>query len=484
MISSTATTVRISPLPMRIVAAWNAVATRWNPVAVIAVACLVLAGPLIVFRGYNSHEGLAVTVARTMLETGNWLAPHMYNVRYIESPELQARIIAAVSAPFGGVTQISARLSSFLFLAGGCFLIYGLLRKVAASIPAALFGVALFLACPLVMRLYVSLTPDMPLAVLLFAAFVLWWNGHSQGSVTFGRWLAIGVVLALAAMVKGPEPVGYFGLGIGVFVLVKRVWREIPGLILAGVICIIPVALWAASIFTPGDQVDWAAFMRLSHPHATFYGPLPGLVHAVAEMLPAMLAAAAFLVSRGFRDKKFEPPDLVAALSSYAFVAAIFVLFWPAGSTPRYFLPMVLPLCVFGGLGYDQLNARRPQIVAPLLALTAALLTYAVAYAAASPFFPQQFRQSQVEGARVSALVQAAPGPVYWFGDVALNLLPYLPGPIANAAPDELAVIPGPAWIIMTDADAETLLARRPEKLHVVMPLGELGQWRLLRLDP
>jgi hypothetical protein len=30
---------------------------------------------------------------------------------------------------------------------------------------------------------------------------------------------------------------------------------------------------------------------------------------------------------------------------------------------------------------------------------------------------------------------------------------------------------------------AEVLLARRPEKLHAVMPLGEKRQWRLLRLD-
>ena len=79
-------------------------------------------------------------------------------------------------------------------------------------------------------------------------------------------------------------------------------------------------------------------------------------------------------------------------------------------------------------------------------------------------------------------LIEAAPGRIYWYGDVALNTLPYLPGHILNASLDELATMPGPAWIIITGDDANTLLARRPGALHVAMPLGERDQWQLLRL--
>jgi 4-amino-4-deoxy-L-arabinose transferase-like glycosyltransferase len=477
-------TLRTSAVPDRIVATWNAVSTRWNPVVVIVLACAVVAGPLIFFRGYNAHEGLAVSIARTTLETGNWLVPHMYNMRYIESPTLQSRIIAAFSVPFGAVNQITARVPSFLFLLFGCFLIYGLLRKVAASVPAALLAVALFLACPLTMRLYVSVTPDLPLAVLLFFAFVLWWNGYAKGTISFGRWLSIGFVLALAGMVKGPEPVAYFALGIGLFVLITRSWWQIPGLLMAGVICVTPFVLWLAAIFTPGDQADWAAFMRLSHPRAAFYGPVMALLHTLADTLPAALAAAVFLISRAFREKSLVRPGFVPALACYAFVAAVFILFWPAGSTPRYYFPLVLPLCVFGGLGYDQLSAWRADIVAPILVLTGALLVYAFGYAVAAPLLPMQFRHEKVQAEQAAALVQAAPATIYPSGDVALNILPYLPGRILYASLDELAKVPGPAWMIMSNDDAATLLARRPGDLHIVMPLGEGDQWRLLRLDP
>ena len=65
---------------LRLVGAWNAFATRYNPFALIAVACAVLTGPLIFFRGYNSDEGLAVSIARTALEDGEWLVPHVFNI--------------------------------------------------------------------------------------------------------------------------------------------------------------------------------------------------------------------------------------------------------------------------------------------------------------------------------------------------------------------------------------------------------------------
>ncbi|MGC2460187.1 MAG: glycosyltransferase family 39 protein, partial [Steroidobacteraceae bacterium] len=216
-------------IAQRIVAAWHALGTRLSPVAVIIVAWAVLSVPLIFFRGYNSDEGLTVSIARTALENGDWLHQYTFNVRWVDSPRLLAWIIAAISEPFGHVSQIAARLPIVLFLLCGCLLIYVLLRKVGAGVAAALFGTALFLACPLVMRGYVMITADMPLAVLLFLAFVLWWSGYAKGSVSVGRWLAIGLVLAVAGLLKGPQLIAYFALGVGVFVLASRSWRQIPG---------------------------------------------------------------------------------------------------------------------------------------------------------------------------------------------------------------------------------------------------------------
>jgi 4-amino-4-deoxy-L-arabinose transferase-like glycosyltransferase len=495
MISSLTAQWHASPLAARIVAIWETIATRWHPVAVIVVAWVLLTLPLVFWRGYFAHEGLAVTIARVALETRDWVTPHLFNIRFVERPTLQSWIIEAISAPFGGVSQITARLPSALFLLGGCLLIYALLRKVAASIPAALFGAALFLACPLVIRHYVMVIADLPLAVTLFLAFCLWWGGNRNGAIGLGRWLAIGVVLALAGLFKGPQPIAYFALGIGLYVLGSRSWRQIPGLVLAGVICVVPLAAWYWAIYTPGDETTWGSFMRLKDPYGTFAGPLEESFRLLLDTLPATPLAAAYLIARipvfrkGYAQGKESGTcdavsgHFVAALASYAFVAAALMLFWPAGSASRYYLPMVLPLCVFGGLGYDLLAQKRPQIVAPILVLTAGLLLYALGYAAASPFFPKQFRDAAVDGARMTALVQAAPAPIYWSGDVGLNVLPYVPGTIRNVSLADLASMPGPAWIMVAIPDADTLIGQRPDKLRAVIPLGNGEQWRLLRLE-
>ena len=468
---------------LRLVGAWNAVATRYNPFALIALACAVFIGPLIFFRGYNSDEGLAVTIARTTLEDGEWLVPHVFNVRWVERPTLLSWIIAALSAPLGHVSQITARLPVALFVLFGCVLIFLLLRRVAASVPAALFGVALFLGCPLVIRSSVLVTADLPLAVTLFFAFYLWWCGNDEGSIGVSRWLAIGVVLALAGLFKGPQPVAFFALGVGFYILASRSWRQFPGLILAGIICIIPLAYWYAAIYAPGDEGNWAAFMRV-RPVAILPGPIVAGLRTLSEIFPAALAAAAFFVGHALRRRSLARPGFVAALSCYAFIAAIAVLFWPGGSLPRYYLPMVLPLCVFGGLGYDLFGEKRPQIIAPIMVITAALLLYAAVYALASPFLPLHYRQAWFDAEKITAAIQAAPGPLYRTGDTGLNVLPYVPGRILIATPNELAGVEGPAWMLLPNDEAGALVARRSDKLHVVMPLGDVEQWRLLRLDP
>jgi hypothetical protein len=48
---------------------------------------------------------------------------------------------------------------------------------------------------------------------------------------------------------------------------------------------------------------------------------------------------------------------------------------------------------------------------------------------------------------------------------------------------DELAALSGPAWMVLPIDQAEALVTRRPNKLHVVIPVGDAEQWRLLRLD-
>jgi 4-amino-4-deoxy-L-arabinose transferase-like glycosyltransferase len=476
--------LRVSAAGRDIVALWNLACARCNPIVAITTVWAAVALPLVWLHSYGSDEGLAVSIARTAVDDGYWITPHFFNVRVIERPALLSWIIAAISEPFGHVSQVTAHLPIALFLLLGCLLIYFLLRKLAASVPASLLGTMAFLACPMVMRSYVMATADMPLAVLLFLAFVVWWDGFAGGRISVSRWICVGIVLLLAGLMKGPQPIAYFALGIGLFVLITRQWKQLPGLLLAGAICAIPLAAWYAHVYIRGDESQWANFMRVQ-PAVQLAGPIEAVVRLFFEILPAALIALMFPFSKQMREKSFARPAFPLALACYAFTASIVVLFWPGGSTARYYFPMVLPLCVFGGLAYDVMSKQRPPLAAAFnLVVTATLIVYALVYSlVAAPLLPAKFRPTEIDAARITPAIQAAPAPIYRIGVSGLNLLPYVPGRIIGvAAPSVLETIQGPAWIIVSDEQARGLLSHRPSDLHLVMPVGE-DDLQLLRLD-
>jgi hypothetical protein len=250
----------------------------------------------------------------------------------------------------------------------------------------------------------------------------------------------------------------------------------------AGIICVIPLAYWYAAIYVPGDTQTWGTFMRI-HPVLLFSGPLSAIARTFGETLPAALAAAVFAGAIIVRGGSRYRPSFPVALACYAFSASVFVLLWPGGSTPRYYFPMVVPLCVFGSLGYDLLSQKRPEVVATTMVLTAVLLSYALIHALGSPLMPLRYQHARVDAQRIITIMQTNPGPIYKTGDTGLNILPYVPGKILIATPDELANVKGPGWMLLPNDQANALAARRPSSLHVVIAVGDAGQWRLLRFD-
>jgi hypothetical protein len=158
-------------------------------------------------------------------------------------------------------------------------------------------------------------------------------------------------------------------------------------------------------------------------------------------------------------------------------------LFWPGGTTSRYFFPMFLPMCVLGGLAYDAFAEKRREIVASVLILTFGILTYSLAYSILSPLLPKQFRSSRLDATLITKLVSGMPGPIYRIFPYALNVVPYIPARIHNANVNELETVSGPAWMIVSKDEAQALTAKRAGALRVVHQFGRSEEWQLLYLD-
>ena len=77
---------------------------------------------------------MAVTIARTAINDGYWLTPHMFNERFVERPTLLIIVDHRGDQPAVWERQSVYRSPpTILVLLGGSLPIYSLLRRVGAS---------------------------------------------------------------------------------------------------------------------------------------------------------------------------------------------------------------------------------------------------------------------------------------------------------------------------------------------------------------
>lgn len=226
------------------------------------LACALLAVGLAGYRLgdrplYGPAEVRYASVAREMLERGDWIVPRLSGVRYYEKPPLLYWATAASLSAFG-IDDAAARLPSALAYVGTTVTSY----RIAAVLLGPSAG---------------------PPAALVWAT--------SAGPFLFGRFLFPDMLfvfclslslLGLAKLVE-PRPGGrpgplLFWIGAGLAGLTKGA---------AGIV--LPVAVVVAVALAPGD---------------------PGLLRRIRPVAGALMAAAIFLpwhAALGLRDPEFLP---------------------------------------------------------------------------------------------------------------------------------------------------------------------------------
>lgn len=455
---------------------------------VVLLFWAVLVFPAIALRGFHYEEGLAVGLARGALREGHWLEPHLYGIRFTERPNLLAWTIAALAGLTGSFHPVVVRLPTVAALLGGALLVYGIVMRRtsrAAGLAAALF----FLASPMIIPRHVTAVPDLLLAVLIFWAFVVWWEGQTNDGPGLARWTAVGAILAAAALLKGPQPLAFFALGAGAFVLVERRWRQVPGLMLAGVVAALPTSLWYLAVFQPGDSANWARYMRLGSLPPLASLPLEKLDFATdlaLNLLPGLLLAVPFAAATLMRRSGAERNGLVLALTLYAGLCTLVLLLWPSDPAVRYAMPAAPAVAALAGLAFHAWRGVRPWLVALVLWGGAALSVYPVAAGwIVAPFAPQVAQRARIGAYALEAAIRTEPGVIHAVFDDGLNVLAYLDTQIRGVPrADDLATLAAPAWVFTKRDHVAAIAAARPE-LRVVRHVAvERGNYELVRLLP
>jgi len=437
----------------------------WMPAAIwIVLVWAIAVLPNLSVRSFIWEEGTNAALARDILASGDLLEPGIYGARWAEKPSLLPWLIAGAARLTGRVDEWSARLAPMLAVLLMALLVQRLTGRYA-TVPASLFAAAAFMFCPLLLRKLTISEPDTIITLLSFAAFVVWWRGEEAGRVTVWRWLACGVLLAILAMAKGPQPVGFFALGVGSYLIACRRWA-LPGLALCLALPAAATLAWAAAVYRVGDLPVWVGYMRLSigidllrylSERVRFAGGLS------LDLLPSTMLLPFYLIPWWRRQHGTAAIPVIAPLLLYAGVCTLALFFWPGANT-RYAMPAAPAVAVLAGFAFDALWHRGHLAARVAGAMAAILFAYQVALVTvAMPLFAERFGATRQAGMALERAIGAAPAPVFTIGGPHTNELFYVAQPIRRVVDPLSRAITAPAWLLAPSAEVRQLEKLRPD---------------------
>lgn len=436
----------------------------------ILIICLwaIAVFPNLSVRSFIWEEGTNAEIARDILSNGNLLQPNVYGVRWNEKPSLLPWLIAGVAKVTGEVNEFSARLPAMIAVVLTALLVQSLTRRYAST-GASLLAALLFMFSPMLLQKLTIAEPDTLVTLFSFAAFILWWDGVEAGRFGWWRWIGCGLLLGILAMAKGPQPVGYFALGVSAYLAATRRWRDLPGLLMCLLIPAAATVAWAAAVYHPGDETAWIGYARLRPaPDIAEYliRNVRVLFSIILELLPSILLAPFLLwrARRGGADANI--PAVALPLALYAGLCTVAVVLWP-GTNSRYAMPCAPAVAVLAGFAWDAIAGttyaalRRAGVV-----LACALAGFQILFATVvMPMFADRFGGSRIAGQSIERVIRANPAPVFCT-DLATNQLFYVRGPIRCIDPADLASIAAPAWLVIP-REQTPLLTRLSSRLDV-----------------
>ena len=341
---------------------------------------LVLAFAWLGARGlWETDEGRYTAVALQMQQDGDWLLPHLFDVKpHVTKPPLTYWALAA-ALHLGGRHELAARLPNALAFLAAVWLVWRIARRLFPE--GAWWPPLLYALSPLVQGGLLFVTTDTLLALWELVAmdgFVRAWDERrrGRGDGTAGL-VQMGVGFGLAFLTKGPPGLLPL-LGVLAFVLLERrrgrsvrLWCSgglLLGLVLGGgwyaLLLHHHPDLWR---YWLGHEVMDRVASGAHHRNPQWYG---GLLVYGPTLLVAALPGLWLLpgARRGARERWWralspprwrDRPEVALPLLWLAIPLAVFLL--ARSRLPLYLLPLAAPLVLL--LGWPL--ARRFPAITP-----------------------------------------------------------------------------------------------------------------------
>lgn len=388
----------------------------------LMLACLagILATGIGVFPLQEPDEGRYGLIAYEMVQSGDWITPHLDTVSYFEKPPLFFWL-AAISIKAFGTAEWVIRLPSLLAAIAATALVMLLARRTFGQKTALVAGIV-FATTPLVALFARVCIVDVVLTFLITAQLALLWYALVEPDETepphLGRIVLFHVAAGLAMLNKGPVGIALPAVAFTAYALLAKRPR-----LLARVLHPVGLATFAAV------SMPWFVAMHLRHPgylhdfflhenlarfstggefkrEAPFYTYLALL--PVAFLPWASALPEAFRLAWGERTRDDSTEKRARWFFGCAVVAPLLLLSVAQSKLVYYILPLMPPLAIVAA---DALTRRRGDSDRPARSIglgfgifAALMIALAIAVGVAAMLPDARIANLFYKGARAEAL--------------------------------------------------------------------------------
>jgi 4-amino-4-deoxy-L-arabinose transferase-like glycosyltransferase len=178
----------------------------------------------------DPDEGRYAEIPREMIETGDFIIPHLNYVEYLEKPPLFYWLVASSMRVFGQ-NERAVRLVPALIGFVTVLLVMGLGKRLFGA-PAGLRAGWIYLTSALPLAMARMPLIDGLFSLCLSATWGAWWLGYQASSPRSKRgwYLLAWACLGLATMAKGIAAIALTGAIIFLFVLLKHNWAVLKSM--------------------------------------------------------------------------------------------------------------------------------------------------------------------------------------------------------------------------------------------------------------
>jgi 4-amino-4-deoxy-L-arabinose transferase-like glycosyltransferase len=328
-------------------------------VAVWALAYL----PHLGTRPLRLEEGRRATPAREMLASGDFVRPTLYGDTYLNKPPLFFWLVAATGSALGGVSPLATRIPSVL-AALGCALVALRFAPDRLDRRTRALAAGFVLAAAALLDKGTLGEIDACLCLAVAGALKCWWDGNRADGQTAGSWIATGLLLGFAGLLKGPAGPALFYLTIGPFLIWQGRGRRLltVGHLVCITLALLPSAAWVAALLDRGVMsplellLQWGCQLGAVGPPVdaddrtaaviTHYSEFP--LQLLAMLFPAVLWVP-FGMRRAWAARHGVPEDLRRFLVCGVVGPSVMLYLYPE-SRPRHLMPVLFPAAVLAAM--------------------------------------------------------------------------------------------------------------------------------------